>query len=187
LDSAEGLQAAVNQHLTRKFAADRQVATGTIRVDDWDRARDAVVDPDIEIGYRIEGGADSHGRPMLTLELSGEVELTCQRSLHPMPFALGRRTQVLLAADQQELDRWDREVDDAEVVLADQPLELSTLLEDEFLLSLPYSPMCDDPACEEKLQQAPGSATSAGPAVAAEADDANPFSVLKRNVSKPTH
>src|SRR5207244_11079177 len=127
-----GLQAAVKQHLTRKFAADRQVATGTVRVADWNRARDAVVDPDVEIGYRVTGGADREGRPMLTLERTGTVELICQRSLHPMPFVLGRRTQVLLAADPREMETWDREVDDAEVVLADKPLELDTLLEDEF-------------------------------------------------------
>jgi DUF177 domain-containing protein len=175
----------VNQHLTRKFAADRQVATGTVRVGDWERAREAVVDPDVEIGYRVEGGADSRGRPMVALQLTGKVELICQRSLHPMPLELGRRTQVLLARDQRELEMWDREVDDAEVVLADQPVDLESLLEDEFLLSLPYAPSCDDPACGEKLQRAQGN--DAGRATATEADDASPFSVLKRSISKPSH
>ena len=175
----------MNQHLTRKCAAERQVATGTGRVGDWERARDEVVDPDVEIGYRVAGGADSHGRLMVTLELTGTVELVCQRSLHAMPLELGRRTNVLLAGDQRELELWDREVDDAEVVLADQPIDLEGLLEDEFLLSLPYAPACDDPACGEKLQRAQGG--DAGRATAAETDDANPFSVLKRSISKPSH
>ena len=175
----------MNQHLTRKFAADRQVATGTVRIGEWERARESLVDPDVEIGYRVAGGADAEGRPMLTLELTGTVQLICQRSLHPMPFELGRRTRVLLAGDKRELEAWDREVEDAEVVLADQPLDLETLLEDEFLLSLPYAPLCDDPACDEKLRNAQGDA--AGRARSPEADDANPFSVLKRSISKPSH
>jgi uncharacterized protein len=178
-------KAAVNQFVTRKFAADRQVATGTVRLSDWDRAKEAVVDPNVEIGYRVEGGADPQGRPMLMLELSGTVELICQRSLHPMPFPLGRRTPVLLAADQREADLWDRETDDAEVVVADQPLELATLLEDELLLSLPYSPLCDDPECAQKLRLATGA--GAEPIAAEGVENASPFSVLRGTVSKQSH
>ena len=174
----------MNQFLTRKFAADRQVATGTVRVADWPRAREAVLDPSAEIGYRIEGGTDGQGRPMVTLELSGRVDVACQRSLHPMPIELGRRTDVLLARDQQEADMWDRETDAAEVVVADQTLDVQTLLEDEFLLSLPFVPLCDDPACAETLRRATGEAPPAGP----ETEVVSPFSVLKGSrISKPSH
>jgi uncharacterized protein len=180
-----GSQPQVNQFLTRKFAADRQVATGTVRVADWPRAREAVLDPSVEIGYRIEGGSDGQGRPMVTLELSGTVDVACQRSLHPMSCALGHRTRVLLARDQQEADMWDRETEDAEVVVADQTLDVQALLEDEFLLSLPFAPLCDDPACAQTLQRATaGEAAPAGP----EAEAASPFSVLKGSrISKPSH
>ena len=175
----------MNQFVTRKFAADRQIATGTVRLSDWERATEAVVDPSVQIGYRVEGGADPQGRPMLTLELSGTVELICQRSLHPMPFRLGRRTPVLLAADQREADQWDKEIDDAEVVVADGPLDLPTLLEDELLLSLPYAPLCDDPECAQKLRLAAGAAAGR---IAAEGagESASPFSVL-RGISKQSH
>ena len=176
----------MNHNVTRKFAAERQVATGTVQVDDWERAREAVVDPSVVIGYRIEGGADAQGRPMITLQLTGTVEVMCQRSLHPMPFQLGRRTPILLASNQQEADLWDREVEDAEVVVADQPLDLSTLLEDELLLSLPYAPLCDDPHCAETLERVNQAEGLDAPPVGAEA--ANPFSVLKGSkISKQTH
>jgi len=173
----------VNQFVTRKFAADRQVATGTVRVSDWERAKEAVVDPSVEIGYRVEGGLDGQGRPMLILQLSGTVELTCQRSLHPMPFTLGRRTPVLLAGNQRELEAWDQEVEDAEVVLAKEPLALDALLEDELLLSLPFSPLCDDPECAETLRRATGD----GQAAAESADHASPFSVLRGGNTKQSH
>lgn len=175
----------MNHFLTRKFAADRQVATGTVRVADWPRAREAVLDPSAEIHYRIEGGSDGQGRPLVSLELSGTVEVACQRSLHPMACTLGHRTQVLLAKDQQEADRWDREIDEAEVVVADQALDVQTLLEDEFLLSLPFAPLCDDPACAQTLQRATANdATPAG----TPADGDSPFSVLKGSrISKPSH
>lgn len=176
----------VNHLLTLKFAAERRVATGTVRVADWPRAHEAVVDPSVEIGYRIEGGSDGQGRPMLTLELSGTVEVLCQRSLHPMPWRLGRRTPVLLAKDQHEADMWDREIDEVEVVVADQPLDAQTLLEDELLLSLPFASLCDDPACAQHLQRVKASAESASSGTGT--DEASPFSVLKGSrISKPSH
>ena len=179
----EVARAAVNQFLTRKFAADRQVATGTVRVSDWERAREAVVDPSVEIGYRVEGGADPQGRPMVVLQLSGTVEVVCQRSLHLMPWPLGRRTTLLLAANQQELEAWDREVEDAEVVLANAPLDMNALLEDEFLLDLPFAPLCDDPECAKTLRSTGRIEVPAG-----ERDDSNPFSVLRdRPDLKHTH
>jgi len=122
---------------------------------------------------------------MLALELNGDVEVLCQRSLHPMPYRLGHRTQVLLARDQQEADAWDRETDESEVVVADQPLDVRTLLEDEFLLSLPFAPICDDPECAERLQRA---TASEAPPPSPEAEKDSPFSVLKGSrISKPTH
>jgi uncharacterized protein len=84
--------------------------------------------------------------------LTGTVELICQRSLHPMPFDLGRRTPVLLASDQRELDAVGREESKTRKSSRRQPLELNALLEDEFLLSLPYAPLCDDPECAQTLQ-----------------------------------
>ena len=80
---------------------------------------------------------------------------------------------------------WDRETEDAEVVVADQTLDVQALLEDEFLLSLPFAPLCDDPACAQTLQLATASeAAPAGP----EAEAASPFSVLKGSrISKPSH
>ncbi|MEP6701707.1 MAG: DUF177 domain-containing protein [Betaproteobacteria bacterium] len=147
-----------------------------------------VVDPSVQIGYRVEGGADGQGRPSLTIELSGTVDLICQRSLHPMPFRLGRRTAVLLAANEREVSAWDRDAEDAEVVLAHEPLELDALLEDEFLLSLPYAPLCDDPECAATLQRVTTGAGSTEDVVAPEAEKANPFSVLRGStVSKQSH
>src|SRR5262249_62327816 len=140
----------------------------------------------VVIGYRVEGGADPQGRPMITLQLTGTVQVICQRSLHPMPFQLGRRTPILLAANEQEADLWDHEVDNAEVVVADRPLDLATLLEDELLLSLPYAPLCEDPRCAETLERANMAEGLDVPEVAAEG--ANPFNVLKGGkISKHTH
>jgi uncharacterized protein len=142
----------LNRFRAREFAADRQVVSGIVRLVDWSRAGESVVDPSAEIAYRVEGGADGRGRPRLLFALTGSVEVICQRCLQPMQWELGGRTSVLLAANQRQLDAWDSEVEEAEVVLADQPLDLNELLEDEFLLGLPFAPMCDDPGCARRME-----------------------------------
>jgi uncharacterized protein len=115
---------------------------------------------------------------MVTLRLTGTVEVTCQRSLHPMPWSLGRSTQLLLAKDAEEADRWDRDSDEAEVVVADHTLDAETLLEDEFLLSLPFAPLCEDPACGERLRGT----------VAPNMESENPFRALGAGKAlKTTH
>lgn len=144
---------------------------------DWPRAAESVVDPSAEIAYRVEGGADDSGRPRLLFALTGDVSVVCQRCLQPMQLALSGNTSVLLAANQRELEAWDSAVEEAEVVLADQPLDFNELLEDEFLLSLPFAPMCDDPGCHRRAAgEAQGEA-----AIRAEAmpEESSPFGALR--------
>lgn len=174
-----------------RIAADGRELSGTIALSTWPRAADSVVDPSVEVDYRIIGGFDDHGRPQLRVAVTGSVEVTCQRCLQPMMLQIGEGTQngseiagggtnILLAADDEELEVWDAEVEDAEVVLADQPLDIDELLEDEFLLSLPFSPMCDDLECP---QRKPGKQVKAidveDAGSAANAGKNNPFATLR--------
>ena len=170
----------------RKFAADHQLLAGTVRLAEWPRASESVVDPTAEIAYRVEGGTDDSGRPRLLVALTGSVQLICQRCLHPMQWLLGGQTSVLLAANQRQLDAWDSEVEEAEVVLADQPLNLNELLEDEFLLGLPFAPMCEDPGCAWRAGSgAPGMAESRAETMP---EDNSPFGALRgKLVSKQSN
>lgn len=161
----------------RKFAAENGVISGTVPIADWPRAQESTADTAAEISYRVEGGADHRGLPRLAIGLKGNVVLVCQRGLHPMDFALDGRTTVLLAASERELEAWDRDIEDAEVVLANQPLDLNAVLEDELLLSLPFAPLCDDPGCVERA--AVQSQDADGNRAAAARAETNPFGALR--------
>lgn len=97
------------------------------------------------IAWRISGGHDDAGRPLLTLRLDGVVSLVCQRCLQPFGAAVAQQTDLLLARDEAELARLDAE--ETEVVLANTMLDPRNLVEDELLLSLPLSPRHDEDAC----------------------------------------
>jgi uncharacterized protein len=104
--------------------------------DDGSRAR---------IAWRIAGGHDALGRPMLVLSLEGAVFLVCQRCLKSFAVRVEQETMLLLARDEAEL----AVLDDAEleVILAKLPVDPVTLVEDELLLSLPFSPRHGEQQC----------------------------------------
>ena len=97
------------------------------------------------IAWRITGGRDEAGRPLLTVRLDGAVPLACQRCLQPFVAPVAQATDLLLARDEAELARLD--VEETEVVLANTTLDPRTLIEDELLLSLPLSPRHGEEEC----------------------------------------
>ena len=177
----------MNRIDARRVAAEGRELSGTVALSTWPRAAESVIDPATEVDYRIIGGTDDHGRPQLWVKVTGSAVVTCQRCLQPMTLQIGGGehdetegsdgTNILLAADDAQLEEWDAEVEDAEVVLADQPLDIDELLEDEFLLSLPFAPMCDDPGCPRRKQaEAIDNADTESPA---DAGNNNPFAALR--------
>jgi len=97
------------------------------------------------IKWRISGGKDALGRPLLTVRLDGAVPLVCQRCLQPFVSRIDQQTDLLPARDENELAQLD--ADETEVVLANAALDPRDLVEDELLLSLPLSPRHDEEEC----------------------------------------
>jgi uncharacterized protein len=100
-----------------------------------------------ELSWRISGVVDARGRPALEIRLDGCVPLECQRCLQPFAWPVAQRTLLLLARDERELAVLDAEDDEHEVLLANAPQDVMTLLEDEVLLLLPFAPRCERAAC----------------------------------------
>jgi uncharacterized protein len=130
---------------TGRFAAFDLAARGESLAGQIDAARrDRLVDrlaPAQEgapIAWKIVGGRDPVGRPMLTVSVEGSVPLVCQRCLQPFDLPIAQQTELLLAREEAELEPLD--AGEAEVVLAAEPLDALTLIEDEILLSLPFVP-----------------------------------------------
>ncbi len=131
-----------------------------------------------DVSWQIAGTVDALGRPALEISLDGVLPLVCQRCLSSFAWHVAQRTVVLLARDERELERLDEE-DEHEVVLAAAPLDATTLTEDELLLTVPYVPRCERPAC--------AAATMAAGCEAAASATASPFAVLanaKASVAK---
>lgn len=129
-----------------RLAREHGVLEGSIDAHRLSRVADVLADGPADVTWRIEGSADTAGRPALAIEIIGSVQLTCQRCLDDFAWPVAQRTEVLLAHDEGELAALDAE-SSAEVVLAEAPVAPLTLVEDELLLALPFAPMHAEGVC----------------------------------------
>ncbi len=111
------------------------------------------------IVWSIVGRHDPSGRPTLAVSVEGSLPLVCQRCLQPFELRLAQRTELLLARMEAELEPLD--AGEAEVVLAAEPLDALTLIEDEILLSLPFAPSHADGQCPAGPGTVAGSTSTA--------------------------
>ena len=101
-------------------------------------------DDPVPIAWSIEGRKSAAGRPSLWIDIAGSAPLVCQRCLGQVDWPVDQAVEVLLAADERELARLDEATED-EVILADGPLEVADLVEDELVLTLPFAPAHEGP------------------------------------------
>jgi uncharacterized protein len=77
----------------------------------------------------------------LNLEIRTALVMQCQRCLEPVDVAVDIAPWFRIVADEATAAALDAELEDVDVLAADGPLDLLTLIEDEILLSLPAVPM----------------------------------------------
>ncbi len=129
-----------------RLARERGVLEGSLDVGADERLADRVAGSDARVDWSIAGTTDGAGRPALAVSVTGTVPVECQRCLAPFGFEVAQRTVMLLAKSEADADALDAG-SDAEVLVADRPLDPLELVEDELLLTLPFAPMHDEGAC----------------------------------------
>jgi uncharacterized protein len=97
------------------------------------------------------------GFSVAVLELSGSVQLTCQRCLRLMPWKIGSRARVALIARESEAGRVPQHLEP--VLASGGKLSLRDLFEEELLLALPIVALhTDEGACAPAAGQEDDSA-----------------------------
>jgi DUF177 domain-containing protein len=136
--------------------------SGEIPVAEMSRMQDVLAPPDGRISYVLRGYQDKDGNPMLELTLDGMCQLRCQRCMGAMEYPVRLVTRLLLTDEETEDDGRD----DVDAIPPDLHLDVSSLVEDEVLLSLPFAPMHETGTCRAATQDT----VQAG---------SNPFAVLR--------
>jgi DUF177 domain-containing protein len=131
-----------------RLARERGSRTGSVDAASLPRLADRIIETGTPapVAWSVTGTVDAMGRPALSLRLDGMVTLECQRCLGVLQWPIAQATELVLARDDAEAARLDGEAD-AEVLVATAPLDPITLVEDELVLTLPFSARHPDDEC----------------------------------------
>lgn len=113
---------------------------GEIGLADLTRLQDAVKSVDA-LSYVIKGQRDLSGSPSLAIQIAGQLNISCERCLQDMAFAINCDSTLQLKTTVQAATRSGEHelTDDCEVLAVDndEKLDAFDLLQDEILLALP--------------------------------------------------
>jgi uncharacterized protein len=124
----------------RSFIRDQGVSEGTLPVASLERLHDQLVAHDGEVFYRLRGTRDDRGRSLLGLQVSGVLQLCCQRCLEPISYRLEIDTVLVVVPEGAELSQEELEDDSRDFLPVAGGVSVQGLVEDEILLALPVVP-----------------------------------------------
>lgn len=153
-----------------EFCRLKERREGEIAVADLPRLAEESVDSAGVVRWVLQGDSNKQGYPQLMLSVSGSVRLVCQRCLTALDFDIASESVLVLAADEGAADEIDTLIgdDSVEVIVGSRNFNVSQLIEDEALLTIPLSPK--HAVCPDQLL----------PDAAKDAEKASPFAVLKK-------
>lgn len=135
----------------------------TVPVAEFGRLHDLLYDGAGEIAYTLRGGHDERQRPRLRLSVSGSVRLRCQRCLNALPLPLTLSANLLLVQPGTMDASEDEDPLAPDSIEASPSLDVRGLVEDEIILSLPFSPRHAEEACRAPADEAGRPATKESP------------------------
>jgi uncharacterized protein len=131
------------------FARTHSELHGKIAASDLPRIQDLLSSGKGLIEYNLFGDVNGMGKPVLRLEVKGQIPLQCQRCLGSMLYDVDFISRLELVRGLNELPEDDSgEEDDFDQIEADPKLDVLALVEDEILLGLPIAPRHPEGACE---------------------------------------
>lgn len=148
------------------FAHNGRELRGILPLTEMPRLQDMLATLEGEISYFVRGLPDKDGKPMLEVTVEGLCQLRCQRCLNGFEFPVKLFTRLQLA-DAGELDEFSvEENDEVDCIAADRHQDVTNMIEEEILLSLPFAPKHPIGACNSVIE---GKSQS----------DQHPFAVLQ--------
>ncbi|WP_420475275.1 YceD family protein [Noviherbaspirillum sp. ST9] len=128
-----------------EFCRLKERREGEIPVADLPRLAEESVDKAGSVRWVLQGGSDLRGHPQLDLAVSGALNLMCQRCLTPFEFQIESEATLILAQDEGSADEIDAQLADesVEVIVGSHSFDVTQVIEDEALLTIPLSPKHD--------------------------------------------
>lgn len=126
------------------FAAGRGAMAGETPVMAFGRLADQLAERGGTVRWRLRGELDADGRPRLTVEVSGQLALRCQRCLAALQQPLAIVAVLQPVRSGEDLPENELENDEVDAIEVDGEVDALSLVEDEILLALPIAPRHED-------------------------------------------
>ncbi|QRN41517.1 MAG: DUF177 domain-containing protein [Neisseriaceae bacterium] len=115
---------------------------------------------------KVKGTIDELMRPRLRLEVRGDIKLICQICLKPFSFHVDEKVDLIIFNNEEDLTKALNDDFNIEGIVSDNnAIDLLHLIEDQVILTIPFSPQHED--CENECL------------AEINKDKPNPFRVLK--------
>lgn len=131
-----------------EFAASAGTLRGIITKENLSRIPELIEVAKDGIAYSLIGRCSADGKSILALTISGNLHLKCQRCLEELVHKLNINTTLEITGPRStETDELNEGLDQ---ITAQPRMDALTLVEDEILLSLPFSPRHEIGECDLK-------------------------------------
>ncbi len=156
----------------RKAAARGSAVSGAVELAKLPRLGEVVASGEGSIQARLAFDRDEESRSLVTVSVSAQLVVTCQRCLEAMPLEIAsENTLAIVGSDEMAaqlpatLDPW---------IVGEELGDLWSLVEDEVILAIPVVSYHDTDACKQLLD------AYRQPPETPETDGENPFKVLEQ-------
>lgn len=145
---------------------------GEVSVAELARLTQECVDNSGMLHWTLSGGTHASGHPQLTMQVSGNVMLVCQRCLKAFEFGIASESVLVLANDEAQADQIEAMLadDSLDVIVGSKTLDVADLIEDEALLAIPQAP---------KHAECPDQLTAQTVTTGVATGKPSPFAILK--------
>ena len=117
-----------------------KVYTGIAGLGELPGLEDSVANDDMELRYTVTARLDEHRRKVVSCIIEGFVFLTCQTTLEAFRHEISVADQLVLVDSEDLLPPIEEEGDGEDYMVADGPIDVLDLVEEEVLLALPMVP-----------------------------------------------
>jgi DUF177 domain-containing protein len=137
-----------------ELAREARSVSGEVESADLARLAPMLARPEGRIRFQMRARTDAAGRSAASLELQGQLKLTCDLCGSELDWPLDTGSVgFFFVEDEAQLGALPISVDGDEPLLGSHHLDLLDLVEDQTILSLPISPR--HPGCEPLAQPDP--------------------------------
>ena len=118
---------------------------GEVRLAEFERLPDGVLNRDAALAYRLSFYRDESGACVVDAEIDAHLIMDCQRCLQPVAVAIHKKTLLAITKITEEIQSLDARYEP--FALAGDELSIMQLLEDELLLATPFSALHPEAEC----------------------------------------